>query len=135
METTKVNTDQIRSEIEQMVSQFMDTYNQGDATGVAALYSERGMVLPPNNNIVEGRLQIESFWQSLMDMGVKNLKLQVVEVEQQDDTAYEVGRAAIADKDNNPIDELKYIVIWKRENGAWMLYRDIFNSNTKEQQA
>jgi uncharacterized protein (TIGR02246 family) len=135
METTKIISNQIGFEIEQLVEEFMNTYNQGDARGIAAMYAEKGMVLPPNNNMVEGRQQIESFWQALMDMGVKHLKLEVLEAEQQGDTAFEVGRATISDEAKQAIDELKYVVIWKRENGAWKLYRDIFNSNTKQQQA
>jgi uncharacterized protein (TIGR02246 family) len=135
MENTTIISDQIRSEIEQRDEEFMNTFNRGDARGLAALYSEEGMVLPPNSEVVTGRQQIASFWQAMMDMGVKSVNLQILETEQHEDTAIEVGRATIMAEGNQVIDESKYLVIWKREAGAWRLHRDIFNSNGKSQQA
>ena len=134
MENTTISSNQIRAEIEQLAEKFVNTYNQGDARGIAAFYAEKGMVMPPNSTIVEGSQQIESFWQVMMNLGAKNIKLQVLEAEQYDDTAYEVGRATILSEDNQTIDDIKYVVIWKRENGAWKIYRDIFNSNNPVQQ-
>lgn len=135
MGNTTVIPGQIRAEIEELAEKFVNTYNRGDARGIASFYAEKGMVLPPNSNIVEGSQQIESFWQAMMNLGAKNIQLQVLEAEQHDDTAYEVGRATIMSEGNQAIDDIKYIVIWKRENGAWKIYRDIFNSNNKAQQA
>jgi ketosteroid isomerase-like protein len=135
MENTKINSDQIRAEIEKQDEEFVNTYNRGDARGLVAFYAEKGMVMPPNENIVEGSQQIESFWQAMMNLGAKHIKLQVLEAEQHEDTAYEVGRATILGEGNQALDDVKYLVIWKRENGAWKIYRDIFNSNNKVQQA
>lgn len=129
MEKATINSTQIRSEIEQLDEKFVNAYNQGDARGVASFYAEKGMVLAPNHNMIEGSQQIEAFWQAMMHIGAKNIKLQVLEAEQQEDTAYEVGHATIFGGENQAIDDIKYVVIWKRENGAWKIYRDIFNSN------
>ena len=30
---------------------------------------------------------------------------------------------------DNTVAEEKYIVVWKKEDGKWKLFRDIFNSN------
>lgn len=131
MDNTTIISDKIRSEIEKLDEEFMNTFKRGDARGVARLYAENGMVLPPNSEMISGSQQIEAFWQGKMDMGVKDVKLQVLEVEQHEDTAIEVGRATILGENNLTLDEVKYMVIWKREKGAWKLYRDIFNSNSK----
>lgn len=127
------NSAGIRHEIEQQNQKFMDTFRRGDAAGMAALYTEDGIIMPPNHDFVEGHEQIQRFWQGLMDMGVKSIKLQVREVEQHEGTAYEVSRATLSVEGDQEIDQSKYIVIWKRENGEWKLHRDIFNSNLKPQ--
>ncbi len=100
---------------------------------MAALYTEDGMIMPPNSDIVEGREQIQNFFQALMNMGIKSIELQTREVEQHENTAYEVSRATLSVEGDQVVDEAKYIVIWKRENGDWKLHRDIFNSNLKPQ--
>ena len=64
-----------------------------------------------------------------MDMGVKSIQLETDEVEKVGDTAIEVSQAHLLREDNQLLDEVKYIVIWKRENGVWNLHRDIFNSS------
>lgn len=61
--------------------------------------------------------------------GIKGAKLESVEVESHGDTAIEVGRYTLDNGEGQMIDQGKYIVIWKQENGAWKLYRDIWNSS------
>ena len=131
MDTT--NTTGIHSEIERANQKFMETFRSGDAAAMAALYTEDGMVLPPNKDFVEGRQQIQNFWQGVMDMGVKSIELQIQEVEQLGDTAYEVSRATLSLDNGQVIDHSKYVVVWKRKNGEWKLHRDIFNSSLKPQ--
>lgn len=125
------NSNDIHSEIKQANQKFMDTFRSRDAAGMAALYTENGMVLPPNDDFVEGRQQIQNFWQRVMDMGVKSIDLHIREVEQLGDTAYEVSRATLSLENGQVIDQSKYVVVWKRQNGEWKLHRDIFNSNLK----
>jgi len=50
-------------------------------------------------------------------------------VEQHGDTAIEVSKAELYAEGDKKIDDAKYIVIWKKENGEWKLHRDIFNSS------
>jgi len=121
--------DAIRNAIERANEQFMDAFGRGDAAGVAALYTEDAKVLPPNHDVVRGQPAIRSFWQGLMDTGVKAVRLEIGEAEQQGDTAYEVSRATLLGAGDQVLDEVKYIAIWNREGAAWRLHRDIFNSS------
>lgn len=41
----------------------------------------------------------------------------------------EEGIYLLRDKDNKPLDEGKYIALWKQENNVWKIYRDIWNSD------
>ena len=64
-----------------------------------------------------------------MDMGIKSVKLEIVEVEGHGDTAIEVGKYTLQGLGRKPLDTGKYIVIWKQVDGQWKLHRDIFNSS------
>lgn len=109
---------------------FMSAFEQGDAAGVAALYTDDGQVLPPGSNIVSGKEGIEAFWSAVMEMGVKRVELTTLELDQQGDTAIDVGHAGLYTEAGDKIDELKFLVVWKREGQQWKLHRDIRNSNT-----
>ena len=45
-----------------------------------------------------------------------------------DDLVAEEGELFLYVGDDQ-VDEAKYIVLWKKEDGRWKLHRDIFNSN------
>jgi uncharacterized protein (TIGR02246 family) len=118
----------IREEIVRANQKFMDTFGRKDAAGMAALYTQDGQFLPPNSDFVRGHPAIQQLFQGLFDAGVTMIELHTGEVEQHGDTAYEVSTATIRVGDQ-AVDEAKYIVIWKRENGQWKLHRDIYNSS------
>lgn len=109
--------------------EFMARYKGGDASGMAELYTEEGQVLPPNSDFVTGRTGIQALWQGLMDMGIREVKLETREVDGRDDTAFEVSTYTLLDENGHALDRGKYIVIWKLEDGDWKLHRDIFNSS------
>lgn len=108
---------------------FMTVFKAGDAEGVAALYTNNALLLPPNAELVRGRENIEAFWQGAMESGVRSLALESVEVTSQGSTACEVGTFTLFGENKQPLDEGKYIVIWKRASAAWKLHRDIWNSS------
>jgi uncharacterized protein (TIGR02246 family) len=125
---TQIETD-IRNTLVHHTQTFMETFRRGDAAGMADLYTESGQLLPPNGGIVQGSQAIAGFWAGVMEMGITELDMRVGEVEQHGDTAIEVSSAALLAGDGNVADEIKYIVIWKREDGRWKLHRDIWNSS------
>jgi ketosteroid isomerase-like protein len=69
----------------------------------------------------------------VMSMGIDSLDMRVDEVEQHGDTAFEVSSATLHTADGQAADEIKYVVVWKREGGEWKLHRDIWNSSRPAQ--
>ena len=108
---------------------FMTVFKRLDAAGLANLYTEDGQVLAPNSDFLTGREPIQALWQSIFDMGVKEIKLEIIDVEDHGDTAIEVSNYTLYSEEGQELDTGKYIVIWKQRNGQWKLYRDIFNSS------
>jgi len=108
---------------------FMTTFSRGDAAGLAALYTEDAQFLPPNSDFVKGRQAIQATFQAFMDMGVKAVKLETLEVEGYGDTASEVGTYTLEGGDGQILDQGKFLVIWKLEAGQWKLHRDMINSS------
>jgi ketosteroid isomerase-like protein len=118
----------IRQEIERADQAFCAAFNRGDAAGVASCYAEGGQLLPAHSEIVE-RPAIRTFWQGVMNLGIQSAELRAVEVEACGDYAHEVGAYALRLADGTPADRGKYVVIWKREQGEWKLYRDIWTTS------
>jgi len=89
--------------------------------------------MPTGSGFIKGKHDIEAFWQGVMDMGIKNVQLTVVEVENHGNTAIEIGQYMLSGPDDQTIDQGKYVVIWKLEIDGWKLHRDIWNSSLSPQ--
>jgi uncharacterized protein (TIGR02246 family) len=118
------------SEINKVNTQFETAVANGDAASLANnVYTHNGQVLPTTANIITGRENIQAFWQSVFDMGVKKAKLDTIELDDLGDTAVEVGKYTLSDSEDNTLDHGKYIVVWKKVDNQWQYHRDIWNSS------
>ena len=108
---------------------FMATFGQQDAAGMASLYTANGQLLPANSDVVSGAAGIQAFWQGAFDQGLWEAVLETVELEDHGDTATEVGRYTLTADGGAVADQGKYIVIWKNDGGAWKLHRDIWTTS------
>lgn len=122
-------------EFEKTSRAFKQAFNQGDINGVGSTYTKEATLLPPNSEMLKGRESIQAFWQGAMDMGVHDVALETLELNQMGDTAYEIGRYSLKIKtEGEPIfDNGNFVVIWKQENGSWKWHVDIWNTNLPQQ--
>ena len=118
-----------KSELGARVKEWADKYNAGDAAGVAALYEEDSQILPPQTDAVAGRAKIQEYWQGVMGAGVKTAALEMLEVHSSGDIAAEVGRYVMKNAEGQNLDQGKYMVLWKKKKGSWVIVRDIWNSS------
>lgn len=110
---------------------FATAFNSGDAASLAALYTEDGMLLPPNAELINGRQNIQNFWQGAFDAGLTGITIEIVESGARGDNAYEIGTYSVkAPGENEPLVTVfgKYVVVWRYDtDGQWRLHRDIWN--------
>jgi len=76
--TTQVDQEKVREVIVAANGKFMTDSTQGDAAGLAALYTEDGQVMAPNSDFITGKEAIQEFFQGSMDMGIKSAKLETI---------------------------------------------------------
>jgi uncharacterized protein (TIGR02246 family) len=122
----------IRDAVTVAIRAFEAAIKSGDAAAIAALYSKDATLLPPDNPMMKGADAIEGFWQSAMNMGIKDGKLETLEIEARDDLAYEMGRFELTVQPENGESATlkgKYVVVWKVEGGNWRMHVDIWNTN------
>ncbi|NIR48358.1 SgcJ/EcaC family oxidoreductase [candidate division KSB1 bacterium] len=123
----------VREAIEAEDAKFVEAFNQGDAAGVAALYTDDATLLPPNSEMIQGKQGVQEFWNEGFQMGLKEVSLTTVDVGGSGDTAYEIGKYRIKIQPTGQegmSDSGKYVVVWKQQaDGTWKLHVDIWNSS------
>jgi uncharacterized protein (TIGR02246 family) len=119
----------VRTAIEAGNKKFSAAVAKADAAAVANLYTADAETLPPNSDVVKGRAAIQAMFKGFFDSGVTGLDLSTAEVEAQGPLAYEVGTYVLKVKDGTVGDRGKYVVVWKKVGGQWLLHRDIWNTS------
>jgi uncharacterized protein (TIGR02246 family) len=124
-------TSTVRQEIEQRNREFEGAFSLGDMNAVAALYTPEAVVMPPDAGIISGRPGIAEFWAAARAGGIRSVSLQIHDVQEAGETAYEIGTATL---DMQPASgaattaTVKYVVVWKHDAEGWRLAVDIWNS-------
>jgi len=111
---------------------WIAAYGKGDASALAALYTDTATVLPAGADMVSGHDAIVKFMQAAIASGLKITTLTTVAIDHRGSVAREIGRFAGSapgpDKQMMPV-EGKYVVYWKKVKGVWKLDTDIWNMN------
>ncbi len=101
-----------------------------DFAALERVYTRNARLLPPGAPMVAGRAAVAGFWRGALDaLGVESLRLHTLTLDVLGDSAQEVGRAELAVKGGGAPVALKYVVLWKREDGGWRLDVDIWNAD------
>jgi ketosteroid isomerase-like protein len=124
----KADPEKEASNIRQQVSAFTEEFKRGDTFAMAARYSSDALVMPPNSQVIRNN-DIASFWAGAMKMGIKNMRLDIQDVSGNGEWMIETGNYEMYGDNNNALDKGKYVAVWKKENGTWKMYRDIWNTS------
>jgi ketosteroid isomerase-like protein len=123
-------SDTIKAEMQNVNALFGEAVVKGrNFTALDQIYTIDARILPPGADLVEGREKIRGFWESAVTgMNVQDAKLVSVDAHLAGDRVIEVGRAQLILPEGLAA-EVKYVVEWKREDGAWKWHTDIWNMN------
>jgi ketosteroid isomerase-like protein len=111
--------------IEQKYQEFGNYMQSGDITGlVQNLYTEDCKIYPPNGGVTTGRKGVSEFVSGLLASGMV-VRIQPEEVEKLGDAVYDYGMAKVSNTNGEEVGIQRYMVIWKKENGDWKIYRDM----------
>ena len=119
-----------KGEIEEANRNFMDVLSKGDSVALADCYATDAKFMAPNSPAVEGRKNIQSVLAAgIINAGVASVDLTTVNVWGNEAMLAEEGALIMTGKGGKELDKGKYIVLWKKEDGKWKLFRDCFNSD------
>ena len=126
---------QDKADIQQMQDKLAEALNKGDAAAAAEIYAEDAHLLPPGAEMIQGRENIQKYWQAAME-GVQDVKLTAEDVEALSDEAVrEIGSFSLKTKGEQAQEVIgKYVIIWEKDGDEWQAKTDIWNMNHLEHQ-
>jgi ketosteroid isomerase-like protein len=120
----------VTQEIQSANDELMAAVSLGNPAALTAFYTDDAKIFPSNNEIVDGKQAIEGFWGWVINHGIKKVRFETTLAQKFGNIAIEEGKFALLVEGDIVVDQGKYIVTWKKEDGKWKVFRDIWNVNT-----
>ncbi len=117
------------SEIAAVNQKFSACIANSDLDGLMTLYTEDASFIAPNADFFQGRDEIKGFFEAVLNMGIKEVRLSTNEIDMQGNTAIEVGTYELLADGGVQADHGKFMVVWKKTSGEWQLHRDMINTS------
>ncbi len=118
--------------IRKISDEWAHDWNAGDADGVAGLYAEDAVYLPPHHEAVRGRNAIREYLKTPLAHGVSDLSFAVSYIKQQETIAWDVGtyHMMVPQSDGTKKEDRgKYLSVWRLTGKNWLLVADAWSSD------
>jgi len=122
----------LRGQIAKIGQAWEKAYNAGDAAAVTALYVTDARLMVPGAEPGSGPKSIQELIAKDIALGGK-LTLTTEDVVGFGDYALETGSWVATAPDGKHLDHGPYLTLYKKADGGWKIYRDIWNSSMTSQ--
>ena len=113
---------------------WFKAHQDGNVEGIVALYADDAVLSVPGAAPIRGTAGIrEAFTKEIRDMAAGGLSQKSgtsPEFKVSGDLGYEWNTFSVMDKSGKTVDTGKYLSVFERRNGKWVIVRDIWNSDT-----
>jgi uncharacterized protein (TIGR02246 family) len=110
-------------------------YNAGDAKTISGLYAEQAVLLPPGAPAAKGRAAIQAYFAKDTAESAKAGVTFSLDPKSKSDVAvsgdlgWESGTYAVNAKSGASVEVGKYLTVYKKSDGKWLIVRDTWNSD------
>ncbi|MEO5589741.1 MAG: nuclear transport factor 2 family protein [Gemmatimonadaceae bacterium] len=109
-------------------------FNAHDADAITALYADDAVLYPPGAAAARGSAAIKASYQAafgeMQKAGLKNNSGSNSESGVSGDLAWESNTFNVTDASGKTVEAGKYMNVFERRNGKWLIVRDIWNMNS-----
>lgn len=117
-------------DLRQAEQTWLELWTARDAAGLAQLYAEDGIRLPPDASRIQGREAIEDMFEAEFEAGLENLQLEPTDIGHDGDLGWVVGNLSIDFPmgDSMGTGTGNYVIVYRKEDdGAWRIVIDTWN--------
>jgi uncharacterized protein (TIGR02246 family) len=122
----------LKDEIQIAQNRLAEAVSARDASRAASLYTDDARLIPQGAPECAGRSAIAAFFAGAFGNGIVGARFTTDEADGDDTQAVETGRyelyAAPPGGDRVLAAEGRYLVVWRKRDGGWQMYRDMFNT-------
>jgi uncharacterized protein (TIGR02246 family) len=124
---TTFDLEKEKKELQKSFNGVMQALANEDAKAIASYYTKDGVFMPNNGPIATGRAEIEKAFLGFIEGGFTDLNVESTWAKGCGDYLLDTEKWTLS----NGTDTLfgKSLVIWKKEDGMWKMYKDMINTD------
>ena len=109
---------------------YSNYIEKADSAGLASMYTSDAKLMMQNGSAVEGRAQIQTVFNRMFtSLGAVGITPTVLNVWGMETLVAEEGSYLMTDKGGKQIDKGKFLILWRKKDGIWRIFRDISNTD------
>ena len=125
--------DEARKAIAFSNSIYFESFVKNDSSIFIDRYAEDCLIMAPNTPVIKGHTGALQFFKiAYNDIGLRNGKFITTAIYGSgNDYVVEEGTWQSFDKNNQLFDNGKFLVLWKKTDKGWKMFRDSFSTDNK----
>lgn len=127
------NLDSAKAHIIKMNESYSERFTTNDSAFYVTRYCTDAEVYSPYVPAVKGREAIRKFFYNNGNNKEAKIELPAGNFYGNNDLVVEEGLYNFPDGKGGSVDKGKFIALWKKEDGTWKLYREIWNTDLAPQ--
>ncbi|CAN5383586.1 hypothetical protein BH09BAC3_BH09BAC3_14050 [soil metagenome] len=118
-----------QKEIEAINQSFSEALSKSDSVGLSEFYTLDAKMMGPNGPALVGRDNIRAGFGGMIKGGIAKVTLKTLNVWGNSEYLTEEGELTLAIAGGQVVDQGKFLALWKKEDGKWKLFRDMYSSD------
>ena len=135
-ETPKLDLAAIKAEIQALENNWAKASEAKDMATIVAFYADDAISMTNNKPMITGKAaikaEIEAEFAQKKDTSAVVVNYETLDVYGDEKVVTEVGKTTVRNATGKVIYAGKYMAVWEKRNGKWLVIRDIYNDDTKE---
>ena len=134
MAVAKPDMAKVKAEIQAVENAWATASNTKDVATISAFYAEDAVSMPANLPILMGKAAIEKVIKTDFEKRKAGLvtAYETTDVFGDDKMVTEFGKTTTKDAAGKVTYTGKYMALWEKRNGKWLVIRDMYNDDVKE---
>ena len=117
-----------KTAIENNNTSFENSFKQRDTMALSNHYTKDAVIYPPEMEPIT-TADVPGCFGEFRRWGTAEINLNTTSVTGDEDHLLELGTWEIFGADKSKLDNGKFMAVWKKEDGAWKISHDIWNTN------
>lgn len=100
---------------------------KGNVQPIVDAYGRDFKCYVPNGGMLDNKQIVAAAWQQAVNDGLRQVKIEALEVISEGPLGYETGTYAILNEQGAATENGHYLLVWRLESGEWKWHRHIWN--------